>query len=89
MEIIDPELREYPEAEVTRFIKVALFCTQAASQKRPDMKQVIQMLSKEVKLNEDVLTGPGVYRPAHSSKKLVSDNTQTSSSSSHTQFDSL
>nr|GMC99692.1 putative serine/threonine-protein kinase [Ipomoea batatas] len=90
VEIIDPELREYPEAEVTRFIKVALFCTQAASQKRPDMKQVIQMLSKEVKLNEDVLTGPGVYRPAHSSKKLVSDNTHTSSSSSyHTQFDSL
>ncbi|XP_019161187.1 PREDICTED: putative serine/threonine-protein kinase isoform X1 [Ipomoea nil] len=84
VEIIDPELREYPEAEVTRFIKVGLFCTQAASQKRPDMKQVIQMLSKDVKLNEDVLTGPGVYRSPHSSKKLVSDNTHTSSSS-HTQ----
>lgn len=80
LEIIDPELTEYPEGEVTRFIKVALFCTQAAPQKRPDMKQVIQMLSKEVILNENVLTEPGVYR-LHSSRKLVSDSTQTSSSS--------
>ncbi|KAA8517815.1 hypothetical protein F0562_015289 [Nyssa sinensis] len=62
LDIVDPELTEYPEDEVMRFIKVALFCTQAASQQRPAMKQVVEMLSKEVNLNEKLLTEPGVYR---------------------------
>ncbi|XP_058109153.1 cold-responsive protein kinase 1-like isoform X3 [Magnolia sinica] len=39
LDILDPELEEYPEEEVLRFIKVALFCTQAAAQQRPSMKQ--------------------------------------------------
>ncbi|MCD9645000.1 hypothetical protein HAX54_033628 [Datura stramonium] len=68
LDIVDPELTEYPEAELLRFIKVALFCTQAAPTQRPNMKQVIEMLSKEVNLNEKLLTEPGVYRP-HSSKR--------------------
>ena len=60
---MDPYLTKFPEAEVIRFIKVALFCTQAAAQKRPNMKQVVEMLSrKEIKLNEAALTEPGVYR---------------------------
>ncbi|KAK4359329.1 hypothetical protein RND71_021558 [Anisodus tanguticus] len=67
LDIIDPELTEYSEAELLCFIKVALLCTQAAPTQRPNMKQVIEMLSKEVNLNEKLLTEPGVYRP-HSSK---------------------
>lgn len=55
LELVDPELTAYPEAEVMRFIKVALFCTQATAQQRPTMKQVVEMLSKEVHLNEKVL----------------------------------
>lgn len=56
LELVDPELTAYPEPEVLRFIKVALFCTQATAQQRPTMKQVVEMLSKEVHLNEKVLT---------------------------------
>ncbi|CAN6818655.1 unnamed protein product [Brassica oleracea] len=63
LECVDPYLTKFPEAEVIRFIKVALFCTQATAQKRPNMKQVVEMLSrKEIKLNESALTEPGVYR---------------------------
>lgn len=63
LECVDPYLTKFPEDEVTRFIKVALFCTQAAAQKRPNMKQVVEMLCrKELNLNEDALTEPGVYR---------------------------
>ncbi|KAJ4898290.1 Protein kinase superfamily protein [Raphanus sativus] len=63
LECVDPYLTKFPEDEVTRFIKVALFCTQAAAQKRPNMRQVVEMLSrKEIKLNEAALTEPGVYR---------------------------
>ncbi|XP_015160325.1 putative serine/threonine-protein kinase isoform X1 [Solanum tuberosum] len=79
LEIIDPELTEYPETELLRFIKVALFCTQAAPTQRPNMKQVIEMLSKEVNLNEKSLTEPGVYRP-HSSKRSSYGSLQKSSS---------
>lgn len=60
---MDPDLTKFPADEVTRFIKVALFCTQAAAQKRPNMKQVVEMLfRKEINLNESALTEPGVYR---------------------------
>ncbi|XP_049408211.1 putative serine/threonine-protein kinase [Solanum stenotomum] len=79
LEIIDPELTEYPETELLRFIKVALFCTQSAPTQRPNMKQVIEMLSKEVNLNEKSLTEPGVYRP-HSSKRSSYGSLQKSSS---------
>lgn len=40
LDVVDPELSQYPEEEVLRFIKVALFCTQAAANQRPTMKQV-------------------------------------------------
>ncbi|KAG9155913.1 hypothetical protein Leryth_004163 [Lithospermum erythrorhizon] len=68
LEIVDPELTEYPKDELLRFLKVALFCTQSDSQRRPDMKQVVKMLSKEVHLNEKLLTEPGVYRPRTSQR---------------------
>lgn len=62
LEIVDPELAEYPEDEVLRYIKVALFCTQAASNQRPTMKQVVEMLSRNVNLKDESLTEPGVYK---------------------------
>ncbi|XP_062095244.1 putative serine/threonine-protein kinase [Humulus lupulus] len=68
LDIVDPELTEYAEDEVIRFIKVALFCTQAVSHQRPAMKQVVEMLSKQVHLNEKALTEPGVYK-AHGSRR--------------------
>ncbi|XP_057513652.1 putative serine/threonine-protein kinase [Actinidia eriantha] len=80
LDIVDPELAEYPENEVMRFIKVALFCIQAASHQRPNMKQVVAMLSKDVTLNEKLLTEPGVYR-AHTSRKMVGGSSLAASSS--------
>lgn len=65
--------------EVMRFLKVALFCTQAAPNQRPTMKQVVEMLSKEVNLNEKLLTEPGVYR--HSSCQSGRGSSQEKSSS--------
>ncbi|XP_062168209.1 putative serine/threonine-protein kinase [Alnus glutinosa] len=62
LDIVDPELTGYPEDEMMRFIKVALFCTQRSANQRPTMKQVVEMLSKGVHLNEKALTKPGVYR---------------------------
>lgn len=79
LEIVDPELTQYPEDEVMRYIKVALFCTQAAAHQRPTMKQVVEMLSKDVHLNEKVLTEPGVFR-GHTSRHLGVGSSETSSS---------
>ncbi|XP_058109152.1 cold-responsive protein kinase 1-like isoform X2 [Magnolia sinica] len=75
LDILDPELEEYPEEEVLRFIKVALFCTQAAAQQRPSMKQVVEMLSNKITFNEKMLTKPGILRnPDHSSKDTGSSS---------------
>lgn len=79
LEIVDPELTEYPTDEVTRFIKVALFCTQAAAKRRPNMKQVVEMLSKEVHLHEETLTEPGVYRGQTVRKAAASESSSSSS----------
>ncbi|KAJ6381465.1 hypothetical protein OIU77_030196 [Salix suchowensis] len=80
LDIVDPELTEYPEKEVMRFMKVALFCTQAAANQRPNMKQVVKMLSKDVNLNDKAITEPGVYR-THTSKHSGSVSSVETSSS--------
>ncbi|RVW56722.1 Cold-responsive protein kinase 1 [Vitis vinifera] len=62
LDMVDPELVEYPEDEVSCFIKVALLCIQAVSWQRPTMTQVLQMLSKEVSPDSMALTRPGYYK---------------------------
>lgn len=61
LELVDPEMEEFPEKEVIKYIKVALFCTQAAARRRPLMTQVVDMLSKEIQLNDKQLTAPGLF----------------------------
>ncbi|KAK8371605.1 hypothetical protein V6Z11_A01G254500 [Gossypium hirsutum] len=78
LDIVDPELTEYPEDEVLRFIKVALFCTQASAHQRPTMNQVVQMLSKDVHLNDKLLTEAGVYKGyRRTSSELTSSSLKT------------
>ncbi|XP_045798957.1 putative serine/threonine-protein kinase isoform X1 [Trifolium pratense] len=74
LELVDSEITDYDENEVYRFLVVALFCTQSTAQHRPTMKQVLQMLSKQVHLNEKALTEPGIYRWNSSVKSSGSFN---------------
>ena len=81
LELVDPELGEFPEEEVLRYMKVAFFCTQAAGNRRPLMSQVMEMLGRKIKLNEKVLTAPGFFQDAVTSsdkKSLESYNASTS-----------
>ncbi|KAJ9698655.1 hypothetical protein PVL29_007629 [Vitis rotundifolia] len=66
LDMVDPELVEYPEDEVSCFIKVAMLCIQAVSWQRPTMTQVLQMLSKEVSPDSMALTRPGFYKHSDS-----------------------
>jgi hypothetical protein len=45
LDIVDASIKEYPEAEALRYIKVGLACTQAAPSGRPTMRQVVKMLT--------------------------------------------
>ncbi|KAK1271410.1 putative leucine-rich repeat receptor-like serine/threonine-protein kinase [Acorus gramineus] len=65
LEIVDPELANFPEDEVLRFIKVALFCTQAAAQQRPSMIQVVKMLTEETSLDVSKLIEPGITKDSN------------------------
>ena len=73
LDLVDPELGEFPKEEVIRFMKVAFFCTQAAANRRPVMSQVVDMLSRNIRLNEKELTAPGSFQDSRlsgsSSKK--------------------
>lgn len=62
LELVDPQLQQYPEDQILRFIKVALFCTQAAAKQRPSMTQVVAMLTKKSRLHEKQLTPPGIMQ---------------------------
>lgn len=75
---MDPALEEYPEDEAVRYIKVALFCTQAASARRPSMSEVVKMLSKPVRLNEKELTPPGYMEGSSTKISLGSKATYSS-----------
>ncbi|GAB4826936.1 hypothetical protein Ancab_033814 [Ancistrocladus abbreviatus] len=71
LELVDPELIDYPEEEVIRFMKIAFFCTQGVAARRPLMSQVVDMLSRNTKLNEKEITAPGFFpdSDSFSSKK--------------------
>ncbi|KAK9150078.1 hypothetical protein Syun_008387 [Stephania yunnanensis] len=82
LELVDTELVQYPEDELLRYLKIALFCTQAAASRRPQMTQVVEMLSRDVRLNEKELTIPGYFQDStknssgsasSSNKNMVSD----------------
>ncbi|KAI8525492.1 hypothetical protein RHMOL_Rhmol13G0234200 [Rhododendron molle] len=74
LELVDPDLEFFPKEEVIRYIKVAFFCTQAAANRRPLMSQVVEMLSKAIRLNEKLLTTPGLFHDsAGSNGKTSSD----------------
>ena len=60
---------EFPEEEVIRYMKVAFFCTQAAANRRPLMSQVVDMLSRKIRLNEKELTEPGFFQNSGESSK--------------------
>nr|GMD91871.1 putative serine/threonine-protein kinase isoform X1 [Ipomoea batatas] len=79
LELVDSELGQYPEKEVLKYMKVALFCTQANASRRPMMSQVIDMLSKDIRLNEKELTPPGFFQD---SDRLGSPSKQNLSATS-------
>ncbi|KAK7266170.1 hypothetical protein RIF29_18812 [Crotalaria pallida] len=55
------------------FVLKSLFFSQATVQHKPSMKQVLQMLSKEVHVREEALTKSRIYR-WHSSGKICWKN---------------
>ncbi|KAJ6707038.1 PROMASTIGOTE SURFACE ANTIGEN PROTEIN PSA [Salix viminalis] len=88
LELVDREMGEFPEEEVIRYIKVAFFCTQSAANRRPIMSQVVEMLSKQIRLNDELLTAPGFFRDSEgtsggpsSMKKLSAESTSYQMSS--------
>ncbi|TVU03001.1 hypothetical protein EJB05_51465 [Eragrostis curvula] len=52
LDMVDANIKDYPEEEVLRFILVGLACTQATPSSRPTMRQVVAMLSRPVPLHE-------------------------------------
>ncbi|KAL3522246.1 hypothetical protein ACH5RR_015080 [Cinchona calisaya] len=81
LDLVDPELEEFPEQEVLRYMKVALFCTQSNASRRPLMSQVIDMLSRDIRLNEKQLTPPGFFQGSGGLSSLQSKEKSEGSTS--------
>ncbi|KAL3341108.1 hypothetical protein AABB24_025591 [Solanum stoloniferum] len=82
LELVDPEMGDFPEKEVLKYIKVALFCTQEKANRRPMMSQVLDMLTRNIKLNEKELTPPGFFQDSggFSSTQLKLKSSESSTS---------
>lgn len=81
LELVDPELKEFPEEQIIKYMKVAFFCTQAAANRRPTMSQVVRMLSRDIRLNEKELMAPGFFEDSgglNDSNKKSSECSSTS-----------
>ncbi|KAF3670651.1 putative LRR receptor-like serine/threonine-protein kinase [Capsicum annuum] len=83
LELVDQELGDFPEKEVLKYIKVALFCTQENANRRPMMSQVLDMLAKNIKLNEKELTPPGFFQDSGGSSSTQFKLKSSESSISH------
>ncbi|XP_044461082.1 putative serine/threonine-protein kinase [Mangifera indica] len=68
LELVDSEMEEFPVEDLLRYMKVAFFCAQGAASRRPLMSQVVEMLSKNIRLNEKELTAPGFFQDSESSQ---------------------
>ncbi|KAM3700264.1 hypothetical protein ACB098_05G083500 [Castanea mollissima] len=79
LELVDPELEGYPEEEIIRYMKVAFFCSQATASRRPLMSQVVEMLSRNIRLNEKELTAPGFFTDAGESSSKKGSITESTS----------
>lgn len=89
LDLLDPELEDYPEEVVIRYIKVAFFCTQAAANRRPMMSQVIEMLSRDIRLNEKELMAPGFVTDSARSSGFASSDKKSGKSSTSYQMSSV
>ncbi|XP_052182372.1 putative serine/threonine-protein kinase [Diospyros lotus] len=84
LELVDPELDDFPKEEVLKYMKVAFFCAQAAANQRPMMSQVVDMLSRDIRLNEKQLKAPGFFRDSGGLSAFPSSNINKSHESSST-----
>ncbi|VAI47429.1 unnamed protein product [Triticum turgidum subsp. durum] len=90
LDIVDASVKDYPEAEVLRYVKVGLACTQAAPDGRPAMRQVVKMLSRPAAFRElemhlaDHDSSAALTRPGLSLSPLSSMATSSTNSASAT-----
>lgn len=68
LELVDSELEKFPKEEVLKYMKVALLCTQASAGRRPMMSQVIDMLTRNVQINEKELQPPSLFQTSDDDK---------------------
>nr|GMD09043.1 putative serine/threonine-protein kinase [Ipomoea batatas] len=71
LELVDSELEKFPKEEVLKYMKVALLCTQASAGRRPMMSQVIEMLTRNVQINEKELQPPSLFQSSDDDKPAV------------------
>ncbi|XP_064973468.1 probable LRR receptor-like serine/threonine-protein kinase At1g56140 isoform X1 [Musa acuminata AAA Group] len=58
LELVDPKLLTFDEAQAIRVINVALLCTQASPMLRPSMSRIVAMLTGDIEVSE-VKSRPG------------------------------
>ncbi|KAI5657045.1 hypothetical protein M9H77_25838 [Catharanthus roseus] len=83
LELVDPEMEGFPQEEVLKYIKVAFFCTQSNANRRPMISQVIEMLSRDIRLNEKELTPPGFFQTSTGLSGTQSKEKVSEASTSH------
>lgn len=59
LKIVDPNLSDFPDDEVTKFIDIALTCAQEHPEGRPNMSEVLLMLLRGLRFSARISGQPG------------------------------
>ncbi|XP_057984137.1 putative serine/threonine-protein kinase [Malania oleifera] len=85
LQLVDPTLKDFPQEEAVRFLKVGLLCVQEAAGRRPQMSAAIKMLTNEIDIDDAHISKPGVVANLrdvkvghiHSSQSIISKATSS------------
>nr|GME19378.1 putative serine/threonine-protein kinase [Ipomoea batatas] len=89
VELVDASIESADIDEACRYVKIAFLCTQAMTKSRPSMSTVVKMLTGEEKVDDSMISEPGLLSELMGLRTQKKEKLFTTSSNSGNEGNSL
>nr|GMC50778.1 cold-responsive protein kinase 1-like [Ipomoea batatas] len=89
VELVDASIESTDIYEACRYVKIAFLCTQAMTKSRPSMSTVVKMLTGEEKVDDSMISEPGLLSELMGLRAQKKEKLFTTSSNSGNEGNSL
>nr|GMC50930.1 putative serine/threonine-protein kinase [Ipomoea batatas] len=89
VELVDASIESTDIDEACRYVKIAFLCTQAMTKSRPSMSTVVKMLTGEEKVDDSMISEPGLLSELMGLRAQKKEKLFTTSSNSGNEGNSL